>query len=266
MDSAWAGTPLEAWAVSAPAFGRLVPINDRLHHGSAGQGAEMGSSPGAWCWRATSTKQAGTGQRVQVGPGRRVVLAFNSAWPTAYAGEAVAARAALILAIRKAIDSGTQGKVTDTRNGSTASEPESFSGATEQRAQRRAIQAQSGSIARAMASICNDERALLGVMSGHDRKTLRLSLIGPIRRSSTLAAKMGMSPLPSTGVAAVGWAWYVAGYAQRTRRPGPRLDRQPPGRRSARKPDSAGKRPAGLRRHGWREPCRPRWPSCVRPQ
>ena len=26
-----------------------------------------------------------------------------------------------------------------------------------------------------MASICNDERAALGVMSGHDRKTLRLS-------------------------------------------------------------------------------------------
>jgi len=37
-------------------------------------------------------------------------MAFNIAWPTAFSGEAVAARAALILAIRKAIDSETQGK------------------------------------------------------------------------------------------------------------------------------------------------------------
>ena len=50
------------------------------------------------------------GQQVHVDPGRRVVVAFNSAWPTAYSAEAVAARAALILAIRKAIDSETQGK------------------------------------------------------------------------------------------------------------------------------------------------------------
>ena len=40
---------------------------------------------------------------------------------------------------------------------------------------------QSTAIARAMASICNDERARFGVMSGHDRKTLSLS--GPRRFS-----------------------------------------------------------------------------------
>lgn len=50
------------------------------------------------------------GQRVAIDPGRRVVVAFNNAWPTTYAAEAVATRAALILAIRKAIDSETQGK------------------------------------------------------------------------------------------------------------------------------------------------------------
>jgi hypothetical protein len=38
----------------------------------------------------------------------------------------------------------------------------------EQRARRRPIEAQSAAIARAMASICNDERASCGVMSGHD--------------------------------------------------------------------------------------------------
>jgi hypothetical protein len=56
-----------------------------------------------------------------------------------------------------------------------ASEAESFSGVPEQRARKWPIKAQSAAIARAMASICNDERALLGVMSGHDRNTLRLS-------------------------------------------------------------------------------------------
>lgn len=50
------------------------------------------------------------GQQVDVDPGRRVVVAFNSAWPTAYFGEALAARAALILAIRKATHSEMQGK------------------------------------------------------------------------------------------------------------------------------------------------------------
>jgi len=46
---------------------------------------------------------------------------------------------------------------------------------TERRAQSRPIEAQSAAIARAMASICNDERAALGVASGHERKTLSLS-------------------------------------------------------------------------------------------
>ena len=41
--------------------------------------------------------------------------------------------------------------------------------------ERRPVQAQSAAIARAMASICYDERASLGEMSGHERKTLRLS-------------------------------------------------------------------------------------------
>jgi glycogen debranching enzyme len=55
------------------------------------------------------------------------------------------------------------------------SAPESFSGVPEQRAKSRPIQAQSTAMARTMASICNDERVAFGVMSGHDRKTLRLS-------------------------------------------------------------------------------------------
>ena len=56
-----------------------------------------------------------------------------------------------------------------------ASEAESFSSVAEQRARRRLIEAQSAAIAGAMASICNDEQASYGVMSGHDRKTLSLS-------------------------------------------------------------------------------------------
>src|SRR5207249_3064617 len=56
------------------------------------------------------------------------------------------------------------------------SEAESFSGVPEQRAKKWPIEAQSTAIARAMASICNDERTLFGVMSGHDRKTHSLSL------------------------------------------------------------------------------------------
>ena len=55
------------------------------------------------------------------------------------------------------------------------SEAESFSSVPEQRARRRPIEAQSAAMARAMASIGNDERASSGVMSGHDRKTLSLS-------------------------------------------------------------------------------------------
>ena len=46
---------------------------------------------------------------------------------------------------------------------------------SEQRAKKRLLWAQSADIARAMASICNNERALFGVMSGNDRKILSLS-------------------------------------------------------------------------------------------
>ena len=56
-----------------------------------------------------------------------------------------------------------------------ASEPVISSGVTEQRPKRRAIQAQSAAIARAMASICNDERASFGVVSGHVGTNHRLS-------------------------------------------------------------------------------------------
>jgi hypothetical protein len=49
-----------------------------------------------------------------------------------------------------------------------ASEVERFSSVSEQRARRRPILGQSIAIAQAMASISNDERALSGVMSGHD--------------------------------------------------------------------------------------------------
>jgi hypothetical protein len=52
---------------------------------------------------------------------------------------------------------------------------ESFSSVTEQHVKRRLIQAQSAAIARAMASICNDEQGSFGVMSGHDRNSLSLS-------------------------------------------------------------------------------------------
>jgi len=48
------------------------------------------------------------------------------------------------------------------------SEAESFSSVPEQRARRRLIEAQSAAMARAMVSICNDEQASYGVMSGHD--------------------------------------------------------------------------------------------------
>ena len=56
---------------------------------------------------------------------------------------------------------------TNTFWGLRASEPESFSDVAERRVQRRPIEAQSTAIARAMASICNDERVALGVTSGH---------------------------------------------------------------------------------------------------
>ncbi len=50
-----------------------------------------------------------------------------------------------------------------------------FSGAPEERVQVRPIKAQSGVIARAMASICNAERVRLGRGSGGEREFHRLS-------------------------------------------------------------------------------------------
>jgi hypothetical protein len=44
-----------------------------------------------------------------------------------------------------------------------------------QRVARLSLEAQSADMARAMASIRNDEQAARGVMSGHDRKTLPLN-------------------------------------------------------------------------------------------
>ena len=40
-----------------------------------------------------------------------------------------------------------------------------------------------------MASICNDERVAFGVMSGHGRKTLRLSGLAPLLPGDQLADK-----------------------------------------------------------------------------
>ena len=48
---------------------------------------------------------------------------------------------------------------------------------TEGRVQAPLIEAQSADIARAMASICNDEQGGLGVTGGHGRKTLSLSRV-----------------------------------------------------------------------------------------
>ena len=59
----------------------------------------------------------------------------------------------------------------------TSAVPERFSGLPERRAKRRSIQAQSAATARPMARICNDEWASFGVMSGHQRKTLRRSVL-----------------------------------------------------------------------------------------
>jgi len=55
---------------------------------------------------------------------------------------------------------------------------------TEQRVKRRPVQAQSTAIARAVARICNNERASFGVMSGHDRKTL--SALGLVKQAKSL--------------------------------------------------------------------------------
>ena len=48
---------------------------------------------------------------------------------------------------------------------------------SEQRANKRLIWAQSADIARAVASICHHEQALFGVMSGHGKKILSLSVV-----------------------------------------------------------------------------------------
>ena len=47
----------------------------------------------------------------------------------------------------------------------------------EQRTKTRPIKAQSTAIARAMARICNAERVRFGVVSGHGRKALSLSVL-----------------------------------------------------------------------------------------
>src|SRR5215216_2528901 len=67
-------------------------------------------------------------------------------------------------------------------------EAESFSSVPEQHVKRRLIQAQSEVIARAMASICNDEQGPFSVMSGHGRNTLSLFSSLEYRRLLTLAA------------------------------------------------------------------------------
>ena len=74
-----------------------------------GNALKWGVPRGAWCRNAPRTRQTCTHQQAQVDPGRRVVVAFNIAWPTSYSDGAVVARAALILAIRKVIDSETPG-------------------------------------------------------------------------------------------------------------------------------------------------------------
>jgi hypothetical protein len=71
-----------------------------------------------------------------------------------------------------------------------ASEAESFSSVPEQHVKRRLIQAQSTAIARAMASICNDEQGSFGVMSGHDRNTLSLSA-----RLMRIQHRRGLQPI-----------------------------------------------------------------------
>ena len=55
------------------------------------------------------------------------------------------------------------------------SEAESFLPVPERRVKAPLIEAQSAAIARAMASICNDEQGCFGVQGGHWQKTLSLS-------------------------------------------------------------------------------------------
>jgi len=66
----------------------------------------------------------------------------------------------------------------------TTSQAESISSVTERRANGCPIWAQSAAAARAMARICNDERAPSGAMSGHDRKTLSLRATARLRSLS----------------------------------------------------------------------------------
>jgi drug/metabolite transporter (DMT)-like permease len=74
------------------------------------------------------------------------------------------------------------------------------------------MKAQSAAMARAMASICNDERASLGVMSGHERKTLRLSALPFVFFAvAALALNTGLSAIlnamsPLWG-ALIAWLW-----------------------------------------------------------
>ena len=79
------------------------------------------------------------------------------------------------------------------------SEAESFSGVSEQRTKTCPIKAQSTAIARAMARICNAERVRFGVVSGHERKTLSLSVV----------------VVPAAGAVDVGHGCRLDGNAQR---------------------------------------------------
>ena len=110
----------------------------------------------------------------------------------------------------------------------------------EQHEKRCPIEAQSAAIARAMASICNDKRARFGVMSGHDRKTLRLSTrccsrcrAGRCRHRRRRATPSGGRSGPNS--------------ARRWRRPAwrwPRCRAVPSGLRRCWRPSTAGWRPS----------------------
>ena len=54
-----------------------------------------------------------------------------------------------------------------------------------------------------MASICNDDWASLGVMSGHERKTLRLSLPGQGSCFSRVLPRWASAPIPAAPLPAV---------------------------------------------------------------
>ncbi len=65
-----------------------------------------------------------------------------------------------------------------------------FSGAPEERAPARPIKAQSAAMVRAMASICNAERARWGVGSGRYREFHRLSALSDTPADSKLAISL----------------------------------------------------------------------------